>query len=283
MMPTLSRNEKLILRASERQDTFLEKFHAPRKNSQETDEKVLPSTFYIPGDENGTSTKEGHDDNGVPNPYSDPAIRAPSPTPSAGSSSSSNASSLLDNEPWTREDGDDTEVPLSQKPPEAEEEVLQPLSEDKFLPEKAFLNEDPSASIASDQRSRSSKATRSTRHRRNGSWGIAATTESSESDHRSQPKNFDTHFYPALLSLDTIDLPLKIPIYTFPGEVGTVRLRLSDKKREILTATQVLHQDFMSSALTSHSINFRATPPSSSLQWRSHSSYNTPLQRTNNS
>ena len=234
MMPTLSRNERLVLRASERQDTFLEKFQVPRKNSQESEGKVPPSTFYIPGDEDGTPAKEGPDDSGIPNLYSGSAVRAPSPTPSVGSSSS-NASSLLDNEPWTREDGDDTEVPLSQKLPEAEEEAtvsLQPVNEDKFLPEKAFLNEDPSTSIASDQRSRSSKATRSTRHRRNGSWGVSATTESSESDYRSQPKNFDTHFYPALLTLDTICLPLKIPIYTFPGEVGTVCLHRSGAKEK---------------------------------------------------
>ncbi|KAF8343108.1 docking domain of Afi1 for Arf3 in vesicle trafficking-domain-containing protein [Cantharellus anzutake] len=251
MMPALSRNEKLILRASDRQDTFLEKFHSPRKYSQESDGKIAPDTFYIPEDDDMPSAKGASGVNEAPGLYSDSAVRVPSPAPSA-SSSSSGSSSLLDNEPWTRRDeGDDTEVPLSQKPSELEEEdatVSQPPAEDQ----RTFLNEDPSTSLPFDQRSRSSKATRSTRHRRNGSWGAAATTASSESDHRSPPKNLDTHFYPALLSLDGIDLPLKIPIFTFPGEVGTTLCKILSSPTASISGP--LHPHLHSNGALTHPI-----------------------------
>jgi hypothetical protein len=217
-MPTLSRDEKLVLRGSERRDTFVEKFQATRRTLQEqespSDAPDLP--LIQDGIRSGTATVDSH---AVLPPELAPesSVRGPSPSPSVRSETISSGRSSPDDEPWAPQDSaDDTEVPRPKK-------LTEPDTMDEGTPIDASETDANHASrLAFDQRSHSSKATtRSTGHNRNGSWN-GATSASSDSDHPTQLMNFDTHSFPTRISLNGFDLPIKIPTSTFPGEVSNV-------------------------------------------------------------
>ena len=222
-MPALSRDEKLILRCSERRDTFVEKFQATRRNLQEQESTSdAPNLPPIQDDDipSGIAIVDSHT---VPSAEvaSEFPARGPSPSPSARSGTvSSGRSSPLDEETWTPQDSaDDTEVPRPKKQPEPD------VTEEFTLVEASETGGGGRASrLGFDQRSYSSKATtRSTGHNRNNSWNGGAASTSSDSDHPTQLMNFDTHSFPTRISLNGFDLPIKIPTCTFPGEVSNVR------------------------------------------------------------
>lgn len=233
-MPMLTRNEKIILRSTEKKDVFAEKFlHSPRDTESQY-------TIGSPPDERGGG-HHAHFDL-VERSISPSVRRRSSPTRSDRSGSvSSGHSSPLDNE-WKEGEEEDFTAGVSFKSG-TETETDDGFT---FVDSGASVNTNATprpvsrngtngnSRMAFDQQSLSSRTTQST-HRRHGSSNTMAPSSVSDPDsHQNQSRTeFDTHFYPASIEWrkgDDLDLPgtivakldVNIPISTFPGEVGDV-------------------------------------------------------------
>lgn len=246
-MPLFTRNEKLILRATDRKDLFAEKFAA--SSSPNTHRGVGAADSM---DSNGIySHGTSHQDDpsgGRDRSTSDPHGGSDRPTSPrserSASESSDHSGSLVEAIPWrdpAEFDGaDDTTLPT--------------MTDDGFTlvdsgtraPSRAGNQQPPPSAKAFDQQSRSSKATRSTRHKRHGSSNTMAPSSSSDPDFHGLPsstsggvggRELDTHFFPSSLVWNKADeetgvesviakIDVNVPTCSFSEEVGDVRILL---------------------------------------------------------
>lgn len=206
-VPTLSRNEKLILRLSERRDTFVEKFSLPRRSSHDVSSENLPNRSQNGGIDDGVSSEGSTAGQG----------RAQTPNSVGSDISSALGGSVV----WVGEQDLHSEI----------------------AKESARRTSFDRASVASGA------STNPKEH-----LAVNGGTHSSSSDghgHHAQPSNLDTHFYSTTIAYKGYVLPIKIPLYLFPGEVGDVSGLTSD------FFPQILIRFLLSTPLLSLSKRFR--------------------------
>lgn len=202
--PILTRSEKMIMRNSERKDVFIEKFTPPR--ASETSQHLKGRGNHKPMNSTGSHssfdegimmrTKDGTEGRGRAS--SDTSTRVPSLSHHNGTQHSpSEASSftLGGSAVWVGEEGS---------------------------VEHASSNGAPSSygshgsSVATKAGRKSTDASSSSSHGPHSRPPINAGT----SDPRLGTK--DTHFYHTTLDYKGHQLPIKMPLFTFPQEVGDV-------------------------------------------------------------
>lgn len=281
-MPLFTRNEKLVLRATDRKELFAEKFASASSASSNVNARrtsgVVDATDgqigVIDGAGDGTGANQ-HDplaqvrDRSASDVYGG-SERPISPRSERSASVSSEHSSLVEAIPWGDPDLDlsdntagppkglDTEddgftlVDTSMRAPSRSgHQVSQSQSHSQS--QQATGQGQPSSAQAFDQQSRSSKATRSTRHKRHGSTNTMAPSSSSDPDFaifsssnsnhgvngatKRRGGESDTHFYPTSLVWNKADentgiesvvakIDVMIPTCSFPEEVGDVRFSI---------------------------------------------------------
>ena len=201
--PTLTRSEKIVMRNSERKDVFIEKFTAARASS-EASQHLKGRGNHRPMNSAGSHssfdegimirTKDGEEGRGRTS--SDTSTRVPS----ASSHSPSEASSftLGGSAVWVGEEG-------------------------------TLVDHGSSNGAASSYGSHGSSAPT-----KGGRRSTDASSSSSHGPHSRPPINAgtsdprlgtkDTHFYHTTIDYKGHQLPIKMPLFTFPQEVGDVRV-----------------------------------------------------------
>jgi hypothetical protein len=204
--PILTRAEKMIMRNSERKDVFIEKFTSPR--ASETPQHLKGRGNHVPKNSIGSNssfdegimmrTKDSTEGGGRTS--SDTSTRVPSVSQHSGTQHSpSEASSftLGGSAVWVGEEGSLTEHGSSNGVASSH-------------------GSHGSSSIATKGGRRSTDASSSSSHGPHPRPPINAGT----SDPRLGTK--DTHYYHTTIDYKSHQLPIKMPLFTFPQEVGDV-------------------------------------------------------------
>ncbi|KDQ14075.1 hypothetical protein BOTBODRAFT_33187 [Botryobasidium botryosum FD-172 SS1] len=168
-IPHLSRSEKLVLRSSERRDTFIEKFAQGRRSSHDVGEHGGADDALSEGSTAGQ-------------------VRPVTPTSMSSDMDSALGGSVV----WIGEQDLHSDM-------EHAKETIQRTSFDR-------------GSVASGQSAGPKDRL------------IAKGSTHSSSDSHQQPRNLDTHFFSTSIAYKGFVLPIKIPLYLFPGEVGDYSL-----------------------------------------------------------
>jgi hypothetical protein len=203
--PILTRSEKIIMRNSERKDVFIEKFTPPR--ASETSQHLKGRGNHKPMNSTGSHssfdegimmrTKDGAEGRGRAS--SDTSTRVPSVSQHSGTQHSpSEASSftLGGSAVWVGEEGGSVEHSSSNGAPSS--------------------YGSHGSSVATKAGRKSTDASSSSSHGPHSRPPINAGT----TDPRLGTK--DTHYYQTTLDYKGHQLPIKMPLFTFPQEVGDV-------------------------------------------------------------
>ncbi|KAF8312109.1 spindle pole body interacting protein [Clavulina sp. PMI_390] len=237
-MPVLTRNEKLILRTSDRRDFFYERFiqGAGRRPS---DAIGSPTSEHEAGHHhtNGRSKFDLVDRS--TSPYPQP--QSPSRSERSGSMSSGRSSPVnVNGGDWKSDDAGDEDVETAGGIETETDDgfTLVSTSNSAITPRPTSRMDNTATKSTFDSRSLSSKTTQSTHHQRQGSsTTMAGGSTTSDPDVPPVPTyhhSRDTHFYQSSIIWRKFDeageetivhkLDVSIPISTFPGEVGDYSL-----------------------------------------------------------
>jgi hypothetical protein len=219
--PTLTRNEKIVMRCSERKDIFAEKFSHPRPSGD--------AHLSVPA--SGKHSKQMH-----------------RTTNSGGSSSSFEEGILIkkrgseanrDTREWERPRERKASGPQSTSPPRYGSPSESSFSlggnpvwvgNESGLDDAALSIGDGSGSsaasvggstVVTSRGRKSTDASSTTSSQQGQGYGQAILSATTPSYHNSLGVK-DTHFYHTTLAYKGHQLPIKLPLYTFPEEVGDV-------------------------------------------------------------
>lgn len=187
MAPVLTRNEKLIMRVSERKDVFAEKFMEYRPASSNSNRRTTATeTLDSASNSGGGVAGSGID---VPRPRTDSL--------SSQVSEPESSFSLGGNPVWV---GDDTIAEVNPTP----------------SMNGHYISNGQTTGRRSEEIG--SESSHGIQRSRNDSSTLIATY--SETQHRPTVK--DTHFFQTAIRYKDYSLPIRVPLSTFPEEVGDV-------------------------------------------------------------
>ncbi|KAA1472050.1 spindle pole body interacting protein [Dentipellis sp. KUC8613] len=214
--PKLNRHEKLIMRHSERKDIFAEKFFVgrpspdPSQGGARTSHRPMPSNGSHSSFEEGILQRTKERVEGRERAGTEASIRnAPPPAPSTQYSPSENSFSLGGSAVWV---GDESGL----------------LEHAASLGGPSSVGSNGSSVTASKGR-RSTDASSSSSHGQHrgidhGYGGATPMIAGSSDPHLRAGMMKDTHFFQTTIDYKGHQLPIKMPLSTFPEEVGDYSL-----------------------------------------------------------
>lgn len=265
MAPTLSPFEKLIMRTSERKDAFLEKFEDLSRPSgvdptlQHAVHKAQESVGSHSSFEDGILMRtqdKGKEREAEKAEKKGPTSSATS-LPSTTQYSPSDASFSLDGSAvWVESGGD------------------QSASQIDTNASSTAVASSRSTSIRGRKSTDASSSSSSHNHAKRDEQG-------SQPPAASGPVLKDTHFFPATIDYNDHQLPIRLPMYTFPEEVGDVNQSL-----DALVCTDADSSTVFSNTAGPNflqpSNNCRGPPPSPlTYEWQPDTPHHNIIQRSN--
>jgi hypothetical protein len=250
--PALTRSEKLIMRASERKDIFAEKFST----------HMAPLPLKAAHKTTGSNGSHSSEDGVLISARTRSTTTASDPNPTHSSSPSDSSFSLGGSAVWVNDDSvlidGQVGVAIGAGPGSVGGVSLS------------------GSSVLTSRGRRSTDASSNSSHAYSG--GAIPT---SSDPHLRSGISKDTHFFQTSIAYKGHTLPIKLPLATFPEEVGEVRLLMT--MHLIYSSEYVPFQVFPNSTntnvfYTSHH-NFRTPTPTSTHERNSHAPNNYSLQR----
>lgn len=275
--PVLSRNEKLVMRSSDRKDIFAEKFNnlslqqflspgAPVGRKPVLQHKTTNSNDSYSSFEEGLFLK-GKDRNAESKRKDDTRYRTESSlavaTPPQNYNSPSDSSfSLGGSAVWV---GDESGLDL--------------LPKDKLADAGSISSTAASTTIvASSRNRRSTDASSSSSHTQSRDHALRPLNHQPHEQNMRPSLVKDTHFYHTTVAYKDHQLPIKMPLSTFPEEVGDVRLFTHYVEFNPTDNVLTVLSDHSDQDLLGFPPGGRACSPSSSFKRTSNPSHNRSFQ-----
>ncbi|KAH9973799.1 spindle pole body interacting protein [Lactifluus volemus] len=235
--PVLTRSEKLIMRNSERKDVFIEKFTSPQNPSSSQNHGGRGNHQQTSSTGSNTSFDEGiimrtkNSTEGRGRASSDTSVQTRSASHHNGSqhSPSENSFSLGGSAVWVNDDGG----------------LLDHVSPPGVASSHGSHGSPPAAKGGRGSTDTSSNSSHS-------QYARAPPPSAGISDLRLGTK--DTHYYHTTIAYKGHQLPIKMPLYTFPQEVGDCSLIQLIQTFSNATITGPLHPHLHSNGSLTHPI-----------------------------
>lgn len=267
--PVLTRHEKLIMRTSERKDVFVEKFEDLLRPNNDSNAHISLKTNSTNSRHKATSSQGSHSS------FEDGILRV-----NTKKNSNSAASS-------TSHHSQPQQPPQQPNQPSPSNDSFSLDGSAVWVGDESGLDQigvsglpaNHAYSMGSGRGRRSTDASSSA-----SSSGFQGGTKSVEANLISTTAHDpaalkDTHFFPAVMEYNEHRIPIKLPMATFPEEVGDVRLPTSSFTIRTDLAKHIVLSDSTSpTLLRSQHCRIRSNASSPAYVWCTNTSYHYPLQ-----